>query len=234
MTDVTILNPIDMQVTRVTITTKGGTGSCTCDCWTSAAYPPVSANTIFSTTPSISSGNHYDDTVLSGVSTPHIPAGNYLTFHLISTSVFTEIVFHIALTPTQTVASSGYTDAQAVAAVKAAMSNTGNVISSGAVGVITQNYTPSSSLISANGYIVLPGGLYMQWGSFAAPSGGPVSATFPIAFPTACFVVVPSQGQSTSYGYPFAITGKSTTGFVASDATGGILAGTCYYIAIGN
>lgn len=239
--DVSIVNPIDMQVTRVSITTKGGTGSCQCDVWSSpvGSYPPTAANTIFSTLPTISSGIVYDDTVLAGVSTPHIPSGNVLTFHLVSTTVFTEIVLSVALTPTQTLVATGYTDAQAVAAVKAAMSNSGNVISTGAVGVITQNTglgaTWGASSIAVPGYMTFPNGLIHQWGTFTAPASGAVTVTFPLAFPSACFGVVNSQGSSTSYGYPFSVSSISPTQFVTDGAAaGGVNAVTCYYFAFGH
>lgn len=39
--------------------------------------------------------------------------------------------------------------------------------------------------ITANGYLILPNGLYMQWGFKAAPTGTAGQVTFPIAFPTA-------------------------------------------------
>lgn len=245
MQDVSVVNPIDMKVTRVSITTKvfgnpAGTGSCTCDVWTGpiASYPPTSANTIFGVLPAVTSAADYDDTVLSGLITAHIPAGNVLTFHLVSSSIFTEVVLNVALTPTQTVASTGYTDAQAVAAVKAAMTNVGNVLASGAVGAITLNTgtgtTWGANSIAASGYVTFPMGLIMQWGSFAAPSAGATTVTFPLAFPNACFAVVPSQAQSTSYGYPFSVASKSTTQFVTdAAAVGGIAAGTLYYIALG-
>jgi hypothetical protein len=238
MADVSILNPTDSVITRVSILTKGGTGSCQLDVWTSpiGSYPPIPANTIFTVLPTISGGISYDDTVLSGLSTTHIPAGNVLTFHLVSSSAFTEIVLNLAMVPTQSIVSTGYTDAQAVAAVKAAMSNTGNVISSGATGVITQNYTPPAAQVSVgtNGYIGLGAGIILRWGTFTLPASGDVTVTFPVAFPANCFSCVTSQGDSASYGYPFAVSNLSRTGFTAHQAIGGINAGTGYYIAVGN
>ena len=237
VTDLSIVNPTDMQVTRVSILTKGGPGSCTVDVWTSpiASYPPGPGNTIFSVLPSIGSGNSYDDTALTGVAVPHIPQGNVLTFHLVSTSVFSEIILNVALTPTQTATTTGYTDAQAVAAVKAAMSNTGNVVTTGAVGVITQNYIPPGAVAAGNGSVSLGGGIVMKWGQFSLPAAGTVNVTFQGGgFPTQCFACVPSQGDSAGYGYPFAVDSLTRTGFTANQSVGGINAGTGYYIAVGN
>ena len=44
-----------------------------------------------------------------------------------------------------------------------------------------------------NGYITLPGGLIIEWGSITSTSTGSFpngTGTFPLAFPNACFVVV--------------------------------------------
>lgn len=187
--DVSIINPTDSQITRVSILTKGGTGSCQVDVWSSpvGVYPPTVANTVFSVLPTISSGISYDDTVLSGVSIPFIPQGNVLTFHLVSTSVFTEIILNVVLTPTRSITSTGYTDAQAVAAVKAAMSNAGNVQTSGGTGVITQNYTGASGgSLTSNGFFNL-GGFIIQWGYATLTGTSIIPVTFPVAFPTAAF-----------------------------------------------
>lgn len=59
----------------------------------------------------------------------------------------------------------------------------------GLIQQLTVNITPSAS---ANGYTFLPGGLIMQWGfRSGAFSGGSAtgSVTFPLAFPTACYMV---------------------------------------------
>lgn len=248
-TDVSVVNPIDMQVSRVSITTKGGTGSCVCDVWTSpvASYPPTAANTIFTVLPSISSGIKYDDVALGGLSTTHIPAGNVLTFHLVSTSLFTEIVLNLALTPTQTVASSGYTDAQAVAAVKAAFTNSGNVISSGAVGAITMNTGLNanpwgSQSLAQTGYMTFPNGLIHQWGRLATTGAGPTAdfaISFPLTFPTACWNVqvtgsrsVGSDGQAgNGSNFVSNISASGCTITIDSHATTNY---TGYWFATGN
>jgi len=40
-----------------------------------------------------------------------------------------------------------------------------------------------------NGYVRLPNGVYLQWGTAGASTGG-ITTSFPIAFPTACWGVV--------------------------------------------
>jgi len=87
---------------------------------------------------------------------------------------------------------------------------------------------------SANGSITL-GPIIIKWGSFSAPASGAVGVTFGGgAFPNGCYAVVPSQGDSANYGYPFGVSNLAKTGFTADAAVGGINAGTCYYIAIGH
>ena len=189
LADVSILNPTDSLIERVSLLTKGGPGNCQVDVWTSpiGAYPPGPGNTIFTVLPTITAGNSYDDTVLAGLSTNHIPAGNVLTFHLISSSTFTEIVLNLAMVPTQSLTLAGYTDAQAVAAVKAAMTNTGNVVTSGPTGQIIQNTTLTVSFsptsLGQTGYTTLPNGFMMQWGRVTFTNTSPQTVTFPIAFP---------------------------------------------------
>ncbi|MBA0084320.1 MAG: hypothetical protein HRJ53_04925, partial [Acidobacteria bacterium Pan2503] len=66
-------------------------------------------------------------------------------------------------------------------------SNTGNVITTGATGVITQNttltvsFTPTS--LAQTGYTTLPNGFMYQWGRVQFNNTSPQTVTFPIAFP---------------------------------------------------
>ncbi len=46
------------------------------------------------------------------------------------------------------------------------------------------------AVFGANGYQLQPSGLILQWGTIATSSSGPVTVTFPIAFPTACRSIV--------------------------------------------
>lgn len=92
--------------------------------------------------------------------------------------------------------------------------------------VTTQSFT-SAQALAASGYQKFPGGLILQWGSFAfsdVPSGTPGttgSVTFSstgIAFPTACVWVGPSiqvaSGGSATNNVQFALAGAPTaTGF---------------------
>jgi hypothetical protein len=240
MTDVAVIIPEDVQITRCTIMTKGGTGSCSVDVQTA----PIGSYGTFTTItggvfPAISSSLTYDNSALAGW-TIYIPAGNVLNFHLVSSSFFTEIIINVTMKRTGAPNWAGsYSDAQAVSAVKAAMSNAGNVSFGGGAGVITastQGATNNnwSQSLGTNGYQIFPSGLIIQWGQFVLPSAGSTSVTFPLTFPNHVWSVVPSQGDSTSYGYPFGADSVTTSGFTATNSTGGILAGTGYYIAIGN
>lgn len=67
---------------------------------------------------------------------------------------------------------------------------------SGSGGLHLSDFTGARQSLAASGYQKLPGGLIIQWGSVHVGdlTGGawtPVSPTFPIAFPTACRVVIP-------------------------------------------
>ncbi|HEX8784136.1 MAG TPA: hypothetical protein VF764_12230, partial [Steroidobacteraceae bacterium] len=97
--DVSILIPQDSIITRATITTKGGPGSCQADIWVTpiGAYPPTVANSIVAGNyPTITSALTYDDQVLTGWLTS-LPQNSAVTFHLNSTSSFSEIVLMITL-----------------------------------------------------------------------------------------------------------------------------------------
>lgn len=239
--DVSIIIPQDSLITRCTVLTKGGVGNCEIDIWSSpvAAYPPTVANSICSANhPIISGGTYRDDTTLTGFNTT-LPAGNVVTFHLVSCTVFTEITIMLALSPTVTNTPNGYTNAQAIAAVAAALANTGNVYftySGGAISANTAGATTTTwaQSLGNNGYQRLPSGLIIQWGRFTLPSAAGQNITFPITFPNNVFSCVPSQGDSTGYGYPFGVDSLSTSGFSVVNSAGGINGGTGYYIAIGN
>lgn len=84
---------------------------------------------------------------------------------------------------------------------------------------------------TANGYVKFPswlGGLVIQWGSGDAGSAGP-TITFPIAFPTACFVVI-SGDVGVSPPTVQAVNSITTTNFRwyatgASDASSWVAVG---------
>jgi hypothetical protein len=87
--------------------------------------------------------------------------------------------------------------------------------------------------LSTNGYQKLPGGLIVQWGH----QNGDGAVTFPIAFPNACFTVIPGSRGSGSgtggEGTPRAVAGTVTRfGFTGSSST---WAGLPYdWVAFGN
>jgi hypothetical protein len=51
--------------------------------------------------------------------------------------------------------------------------------------------------LAASGYITLPGGLILQWGSVVVPTSAAVTWTYPIAFPSAVFGVWPAANPTT-------------------------------------
>lgn len=64
---------------------------------------------------------------------------------------------------------------------------------------------------TTSGYQKLPGGLIMQWGTIASGGSQDGSTTFPLQFPTACYVVVPSPTASSNL--TINVDTISTTGF---------------------
>lgn len=60
-----------------------------------------------------------------------------------------------------------------------------------------------------NGYTYLPNGLILQWG-FKSATGGTMTITFPIAFPTACLNVI-SQLNANTQNYQSTTIGSLTT-----------------------
>lgn len=74
---------------------------------------------------------------------------------------------------------------------------------------------------AANGYVALPSGIIIQWGTVTVPSASgatsnSVSITWPTAFPTACRSVAatPTRGANAANGYlpTTGVSGLSTTG----------------------
>lgn len=78
----------------------------------------------------------------------------------------------------------------------------------GAIGGSAQLQYSSQFLASkaANGYIKLPGGLIIQWGTVSGLTGAGVSSfTFPVAFPTAVGAVNLTMSNQTGGAFPTAI-----------------------------
>ena len=105
-----------------------------------------------------------------------------------------------------------------------------------AIGVGAQSLT-------ANGYQMLPGGLLMQWFSASfpnVPGGVPGfigSASFPIAFPTACLICLAGSEQSAvgDNNWHISVISKSTTGidFKVEEWAPSDNPGTAVFIALG-
>ncbi len=88
-------------------------------------------------------------------------------------------------------------------------------------------FAPAQSL-TANGYVTLPGGLILQWGSFNAASGvTPVA--FPVPFPNAAFAgfATTRRTGNTGQGYDYVDNLTAAGMSVTNDAPG------AYWFAIG-
>lgn len=93
--------------------------------------------------------------------------------------------------------------------------------------------------LGQDGYFLIPGGqgLMLQWGRLTSAANATSSATFPLAFPTACLSVVPAGGTGSgidSQDNPPVLVESSITRFgfqvfSADDSSAGMR-----YIAIGN
>jgi hypothetical protein len=70
-----------------------------------------------------------------------------------------------------------------------------------------------ASLAAANGYTKLPNGIIFQWGNASTSGAGSVAVTFPIAFPNACYGVVPSSVSVLAGGTLDVPSSITTTGF---------------------
>jgi hypothetical protein len=243
--DVSILIPEDSTILRATILTKGGTGSCSVDIWTVpiGSYPPLVSNSICAGNyPSITAGQVYDSTALTGWNVT-LPKGNTVTFHLRSTSVFTEIVLMLTLQRTGVANINGYTNAMAIGAVAAALANTGNIAFTYSGGAISANYAaPSPGTLHATvGYDTLASGTILQWGSVSAANSGGVqdlAVVFATPFLADIIVVAPvgnrsvaSMGQSAE-GSNYA-TNLSLTGCTISVDQGPSGTTTGRYLALG-
>ena len=81
--------------------------------------------------------------------------------------------------------------------------------------------------LTSNGYTRLPNGVYLQWGSASANTSG-ATTSFPIAFPTACWIVVAVNQNQTNPPAP----GVS---FTSTNFTMTVTAGspTCSWFAVG-
>lgn len=83
--------------------------------------------------------------------------------------------------------------------------------------------------IGATGYIKLPGGLIVQWGTGSFSTAGS-AISFPISFPTACRAVLLGQGGNGG-GFIYSLTPTQTgfTGYTSAGTTG-----NHFWLAIGH
>jgi len=94
--------------------------------------------------------------------------------------------------------------------------------------------------LSDNGYYVAPGGLILQWGQLRGTyAEGAVGVTFPIAFPTSCFVLLPialNQASNVNNDVWCQNVSKSLSGatfFFNYDGSGSNVIQGLDYLAIG-
>jgi hypothetical protein len=93
-------------------------------------------------------------------------------------------------------------------------------------GIFSCNLTQSAA---GNGYVKLPSGIYIQWGTASASTGGDTS-NFPIAFPNTCWSIVAVNRNQASPPAPMAeIVSASQFKLTTSAGTP-----NCNFIAIGN
>lgn len=102
---------------------------------------------------------------------------------------------------------------------------------------LNQSFKGSNQSMTTSGYQKLPGGLILQWASTYTRVYWDISITFPIAFPSACYVVIPALGHDV--GGPtddhICAYNVTNTGFIQKFANGGS-SGEYYnnfYIALG-
>lgn len=86
--------------------------------------------------------------------------------------------------------------------------------------------------LGASGYQKIPGGLIVQWGTYAIAAGaGTATITFPIAFPTACRAMVMTM-TTTSYSTTLVVPSVSATSAQVDETDGSGC--TVLWIAIGH
>ena len=85
-------------------------------------------------------------------------------------------------------------------------------------------------LNNANGYVRLPDQIIIQWGTVAAFDTGPVTVTYPMAFPTQCFNV--NVTQNFDAGTTSRIFAAGALGAASCQIRNNGLGG-CHWIAVG-
>lgn len=95
----------------------------------------------------------------------------------------------------------------------------------------------SNQSIAASGYQKIPGGLIIQWGAAADPGDSTdTSVTFPLAFPTACFIAHPQVSTAEVIASQGGTRVKtiSATGFTYDTNVGVAAKGASTWFAIGH
>jgi len=94
------------------------------------------------------------------------------------------------------------------------------------------NSSTFTQSLAASGWVKLPNGFILQWGSFSIVSGGTISTNFPIAFPSLCKVYISPIGSYIAQVMAQnIITGKTLTGFTT--VCGQPISVTMDWLAIG-
>lgn len=92
--------------------------------------------------------------------------------------------------------------------------------------------------LAANGYITLPGGAILQWGSVTTNGSGLATVTFPLTFPTACFRPIAGPGNGGFVGTTINDGSITTSGFTfnafTTNTTGAAATYKCWWLAVGN
>jgi hypothetical protein len=97
-----IIVPFDCVLTKVTVLTQGGPGSCAIGVWkdTYANFPPDASDSITGVTPPVITADiKYVDSVLDGW-TVNFTAGDIIAVNIDSTSTFTMVHVNLEVTPT--------------------------------------------------------------------------------------------------------------------------------------
>lgn len=108
--------------------------------------------------------------------------------------------------------------------------------------VATTAFANPASSVAASGYVTLPSGIILQWKtgtnipSLATGGNTTQAFTFPLAFPTAVFEIIPYDDSGAGTGFIYARTSKSTSGCTINvfNASGGTSQGTPAIFAIGH
>jgi hypothetical protein len=196
--DVSVPVAFDASITKVIVLTQGGTGSCSLDVWKRAysSYPPTSGQSITGgNKPAITSGIKYQDSTLTGWTT-NVSAGDVLTFHLETNSLFTNIAIFVVLTPVGAQDSADMDDDRVREIVQEVLEE------GGAITVVGNTYTVNLQGVSGpiNLWALLgrPSGAVVV--NCGTPSGGIVSETVGVAgldlrgFATGSVIHITAQG----------------------------------------